>query len=139
MALRLIIAENNDLYRETLGQMLVSLDGLYALVGEADNGVDAVAQVSQNAPDVLILDLKMPQMDGFEVLKTVRPTNPGLKILVLTMNQSVTAAQKALKLGADGYCTKTSSRDTILEALEQVARGKRYISADLRNMIRAAQ
>lgn len=135
---QLVIAEDNEFFREILGQILTAQDGLYAIAGEAANGADAITLVRQLAPDMLVLDLQMPKVDGFEVLSTVRKTNQDLKILVLTMSRSQTMLQKALQHGADGYCTKTSGKDIILKAVEQVSKGNRFISPDMNGHSRSS-
>jgi DNA-binding NarL/FixJ family response regulator len=128
---RFIIAEDNDFFRETIVQMLVSKDGLYSCSGEARDGPTAVALVERQAPDLLILDLRMPEMDGFEVMDALRDKPYRPPILVLTMSHAEGMMQKAFELGADGYCTKTSGRAALLEAVAQVAGGRRYVSPDM--------
>ena len=126
-----VIAEDNDFFRNTLVQMLVDRDGLYTCVGEARDGDEALDLVAQQSPRLLILDLRMPRMDGFEVMDALRdhPLRP--RILVLTMSHSEGMMQKAFEHGADGYCTKTSGRAALLEAVERVAEGHRYVSPDM--------
>jgi DNA-binding NarL/FixJ family response regulator len=131
MATRFIIAEDNDFFLETITQMLAALEGRYTCVGKARNGAEALALVAQRAPDLLILDLRMPRLDGFNVLDALRGGKPSPKILVLTMSHSSGMMQKALRLGADGYCTKTCGRAVFLKAVERVATGHRFISPDI--------
>ena len=127
-----VIAENNDFFRSTLVQILVKRDGLYTCAGEARDGKQALERIAETSPDVLILDLRMPRMDGFEVMDALRGKPLSPRILVLTMNHSEGMMQKAFEHGADGYCTKTSGMEALFEALDQVARGRRYVSPDLR-------
>ena len=131
MTKRFIIAEDNDFFRETIVQMLVSRNGTYACVGEAKDGATVVGMVERHAPDLLILDLRMPEMNGFEVMDALRDKPFRPPILVLTMSHAEGVMQKAFELGADGYCTKTSGRAALLEAVAQVAGGRRYVSPDM--------
>ena len=131
MTTRFIIAEDNDFFRETIVQMLVSRDGFYTCVGVARDGATAVALVENHTPDLLILDLRLPEMDGFGVLNVLRDKPFRPPILVLTMSRAEGMMQKAFELGADGYCTKTSGRAALFEAVKQVALGGRYVSPDM--------
>ncbi len=131
MTIRIVIAEDNKQFREVLRQMITSVGGRYTIVDEATNGVEAIACVENCQPDLLILDLKMPNVDGIEVIQVVRKRWKHIHILVLTMSQSRFMLEKAMESGANGYCTKTSKRAEILKAVELAARGDLYISPDM--------
>jgi DNA-binding NarL/FixJ family response regulator len=128
---RFMIAEDNDFFRETIVQMLSSRDGAYTCVGQARDGAHALELVDRTAPDLLILDLRMPRMDGIEVLDFLRQQRHRPRTLVLTMNRSQAMMQKAFDHGADGYCTKTCGREALFEAVDRVAIGHRYTSPDM--------
>jgi len=131
MALKVVIAEDNDLFRSAIGQVLISQGDRYEMVGEAANGVEAVDLVEKYIPNLLILDLQMPELDGFAVMETIRDRYPKLKIVVLSMSHSSENLKKALQYGADAYCTKTDGRDGFLKALDYVRTGKPYFSSDV--------
>ena len=103
------------------------------MVGEARDGVEAIELVERHAPDLLVLDLQMPRLDGFSVIKTIRTRHPDLKILVLTMSQDNLDLEKALQNGTNGYCTKISGRNEFLVAVEQVLSGNQYICSDMKD------
>lgn len=128
MSTHFVIAEDNEFFRKTVINMLISLNGDYELAGEAKDGQEAVDLVERYTPDLLILDLQMPKLDGFAVMRQIRGKHPDLKILILTMNHSKKTAAKALEYGADGYCIKTCGRDELLEALKFVMAGNTHIS-----------
>jgi len=131
LAQRILIAEDNDFFRKVLHQMIASAGNHYEVVGEARDGAEAIDAVEKEKPDLLILDLKMPKKDGLEVIANIRKRRRDLKILVLTMSRSKVMLDKSMQSGANGYCTKISSRDEILDALKQVFRGHTYISPDM--------
>ena len=131
MTTSFVIAEDNDFFRTTLVQLLVNRDSLYTCAGEARDGRQALELIAETSPDVVILDLRMPQMDGFEVMDALRDDPLQPRVLVLTMSHSEGMMQKAFELGAEGYCTKTSGRAALFEAVEQVAKGRRYVSPDM--------
>jgi DNA-binding NarL/FixJ family response regulator len=128
---RILIAEDNDFFRKVLHQMIASAGKHYRVVGEAKDGAEAIAAAEKEEPDLLILDLKMPKKDGLEVIANIRKRRRDLKILVLTMSRSKVMLEKALQSGANGYCTKISSRDEIMDAIEQVSQGHTYVSPDM--------
>lgn len=126
-----VIAEDNDFFRSTLVKMLVGRDGLYTCLGEARDGEQALDLIARQSPGLLILDLRMPRMDGFEVMDALRGDPHRPRILVLTMSHSEGMMQKAFEHGADGFCTKTSGSAALFEAVDQVAKGRRYVSPDM--------
>jgi DNA-binding NarL/FixJ family response regulator len=128
---RILIAEDNAFFRKVLYQMIASAGNRYEVVGQAKDGAEAIEAAQKKNPDLLILDLKMPKKDGLEVIASIRKKQQDFKILVLTMSQSKVMLEKALQYGANGYCTKISSRDEIMDAIEQVSQGHTYISPDM--------
>lgn len=131
MATQFVIAEDNDFFRETIARMLVSRNGLYTCVGEARDGDEVLDLVARRSPDLLILDLRMPRVDGFAVMDALRETASPPRVLVLTMSHAEGMMHKAFAHGAHGYCTKTSGRAALFEAVDRVAAGHRYVSPDL--------
>lgn len=133
MTAQFVVAEDNKMLRETIVQILRSSGDGLQLVGEARDGVEAIELVERHAPDLLVLDLQMPRLDGFSVIKTIRTRHPDLKILVLTMSQNNRDLEKALQNGTNGYCTKISGRNEFLVAVEQVLSGNQYICSDMKD------
>lgn len=133
MTAKFIVAEDNKILRETLVQILRSSGDRFKLVGEAKDGVEAIEMVKKRLPDLLVLDLQMPRLNGFSVMEILKARHPDLKILVLTMSQDNRDLEKALQNGANGYCTKISGRNKFLDAVEQVLLGNSYISSDMKN------
>jgi DNA-binding NarL/FixJ family response regulator len=124
---RVVIAEDHQLFREGMKAMLASSDELQ-IVGEAHDGLEAIRCVKKNMPDLLLLDLSMPKLNGISVVKDVRKLFPDMKILALTIHESDQYVLEAFKAGVNGYCIKDASRDELLVAIESVMQGKTYIS-----------
>jgi DNA-binding NarL/FixJ family response regulator len=124
---RVVIAEDHRLFREGLKAMLASHEML-DVVGEAQDGLEAVRSVKKAAPDLLILDLSMPRLSGISVMKEIRALFPDLRILALTIHESDQYVLEAFKAGANGYCIKDASRQELLVAIDSVLAGKTYIS-----------
>jgi two-component system uhpT operon response regulator UhpA len=90
-----------------------------------------LSQLAQHSPDVLIIDLNMPEGGGFPLLERLRPDLPQLKIIVLSMHENPGFVSKALSFGANGYLTKSRAADELILAIRSVMTGNRYLSSDL--------
>lgn len=124
---KVVVAEDHKLFREMLVSLLSSRDNL-EVVAEAFDGLDAIHSIRQHNPDLLILDLSMPRLNGISVIKDVHVQFPDLKILVLTMHEGDEYILETFRAGINGYCIKDSSRNELLIAIESVLEGKTYIS-----------
>jgi len=128
--IRVLIADDHAIVREGLKQILA--DTLNIVVeGEAGNGLTAVQLVRGCDSDVLLLDISMPDRSGIEVLKQIRKEKPALAVLMLSMHREDQYAVRALKAGAAGYLNKQSAPAELVNAIRQVASGRKYISAEL--------
>ena len=128
--LRILIADDHAIVREGLKQILADTQEM-AVVGEADNGHDAIRLARQTAAHVLLLDISMPDKSGIEVLKQVKKEVPQLAVLMLSMHREDQYAIRSLKAGAAGYMTKQSAPAELVDAVRLVASGRKYISATL--------
>ena len=120
--IRIFHADDHPLVREGIRALLATEPDL-ELVGEADNGADAIRRVQLLQPDVLLLDLKMPQKSGLEVIKALKGTNPDTRILVITSFADDDNVFPAIKAGALGYLLKDSSPYDLLHAIRDVYAG----------------
>jgi two-component system, NarL family, invasion response regulator UvrY len=125
--IRVFIADDHAIVRAGLKRLLAETDDI-EVVGEAGDGREALASVETVPMDVLLLDLNMPNLGGLEVLKEVRRTFPMLGILVLTMYPEDQYALRVFQAGADGFISKSSVSDELLEAIRRVASGRKYVS-----------
>ena len=124
---RVLIAEDHTIMREGL-KMLLSSDPAYEVVGEAQNGIEAVCAVKSQKPDLVLMDLSMPVMDGVSATRRIKQLSPRTKILVLTVHCTKEHILSALKSGADGYILKDATYKELMLAVENVFSGKSYLS-----------
>ena len=124
---KIVIAEDQKILREGLKSLLSSSDDL-EVVGEAEDGLNAVRCVEKFSPELLLLDLSMPKMSGISAIKEIKSQSTETKILVLTVHESEEYILEVFKSGADGYCLKDASHSELLVAIKSVLSGKRYIS-----------
>jgi DNA-binding NarL/FixJ family response regulator len=127
---RVLIADDHPLFREGLRAALSALDGV-EVVGEAVNGVDAVTQAALLQPDVVVMDLHMPELSGVEACRRLRRELPQTAVLMLTMVEGDGSVAAALRAGAHGYLLKGADRAEIARALEVVGHGGVYLPAAL--------
>jgi DNA-binding NarL/FixJ family response regulator len=130
MTVRVMLVDDHRIVREGLAFMLSEIEGV-ELVGEAESGAEFLATLDEIDPDVVLLDVSMPDMSGLEVLEQTQRTHPELKTIVLSMHDQATYVQQAIRLGAMGYLLKSAGLDELLRALEFVAAGKVYVQGEL--------
>jgi DNA-binding NarL/FixJ family response regulator len=129
-----VIAEDHALMRAGLRALLATESDI-EIVGEADNGKDAVQLAGKLQPDLLLLDLNMPGVGGLEAIGQIRARSPEIKILVVTMHKADEYLRHALRAGASGYMLKESSHAELLTAVRTVLAGKYYLSPDLSGQV----
>jgi len=115
---RVMIADDSDAIRLLLKKM-VSL-GEHELVGEAEDGAEAVEKFNTVKPDVLLLDLSMPEKDGLTVLKEIKETNPDAKIIMLSGDDSKETVNECLEAGAVSFIPKPFNFDQVIKTLEEI-------------------
>ncbi len=128
--IKVLIADDHAIVREGLKQILADTKDI-VVAGHAENGTDAVKLARKGSCDVLLLDISMPDRNGIEVLKQVRKESPKLAVLMLSMHREDQYAIRALKAGAAGYMNKQSAPDQLVDAIRQVAAGRKYVSPAL--------
>ncbi|MBC7501134.1 MAG: response regulator transcription factor [Herminiimonas sp.] len=128
--IRVLIADDHAIVREGLKQILADTKDII-VAGHAENGVDAIKRTREIDCDVLLLDISMPDRSGIEVLKQVRKETPAIAVLMLSMHREDQYAIRSLKAGAAGYLNKQSAPAELVNAIRQVAAGRKYISPAL--------
>jgi DNA-binding NarL/FixJ family response regulator len=125
-----VIAEDHTILRQGLKALLDASEDL-TVIGEADNGLDAIRCIKDKLPDLALLDLSMPKMGGISVIKEIAGKIPETKLLALTMHREEEYALEAFKSGVRGYCLKTSDHGELLFAIRTVLSGKTYVSPEI--------
>ena len=129
-----LIADDNQLMRETLRIVIGFIENA-TLIGEAVNGKEAIALAKELSPDIILMDVNMSPVNGFEATRKILKQNPAAKIIGLSLHKEVSYAKNMMKLGARGYVTKSSPHHEIIEAIEKVAAGEKYIDKGLAGRI----
>jgi two-component system, NarL family, response regulator DegU len=128
--INIIIADDHRMIREGLKQLL-ELDGDIKVIGEAGDGVSCVDLIDEKNPDVVLLDINMPLMNGLQVLEKLKENKCKSKILILTIHNEIEYLMKAVDIGVDGYVLKDSESDLLRKAIFSVYNGESYIQAEL--------
>lgn len=128
--LRVFLADDHAIFRDGLRALLQRHEGV-EVVGEAGDGHEAVTEIERTRPDVVVMDIAMPHLNGLEVTRRVRKKMPRTRVLVLSMYEDVDFVEQILEAGASGYLLKGSASAELLEALEVVRKGGTYLAARL--------
>jgi len=127
MTVTVLLADDHAVVRDGLRALLESGQDLQ-VVGVAGNGRDAVTEVQRLHPDIVIMDIAMPELDGVEATRRIVEKCPGTRVLILSMYLSAEHIHRALQAGAQGYVLKESAGDEVVEAIRALRAGKRYLS-----------
>ena len=125
-----MIADDNHHMRESLRIILTPNDKL-SLVGEARNGEEAIAMAASLLPDIILMDINMSPVNGFEATRKILKQHPEIRIIGLSLHREVSYCRNMLRLGARGYVTKSSSYEEIVIAIMEVAAGGKYIDKNI--------
>lgn len=128
--IRIVIADDHMMVREGLKQLL-ELDGSIEVVGQASEGEKCLELVKQLQPDVVLLDINMPNMNGLQALQKMRLRNIKQKVLMLTIHNEVEYLLRAVELGANGYVLKDSESEVLKRAIQTIYKGETYIEPSL--------
>lgn len=128
--IRVIIADDHEFTRIGMRTMLEG-EADIELVGEAVDGVEAVALCQRVLPDLALLDIRMPGLDGIAATRAIRATCPQTRVMIVTMHESPDYLVEALRAGIVGYVLKDSSRRTFLSAVRQVLRGETFVNGSM--------
>jgi DNA-binding NarL/FixJ family response regulator len=131
---RVLIADDQTLFRSGLARLL-DLDDRVAVVGEATDGLDAVKQALALKPDIVLMDIKMPNLDGIEATRKITSENPKIKVLMLTTFEADNHVIQALKAGASGYVLKDSQPSAIVSSILAVVAGERVMASAVANRV----
>lgn len=130
----IMIADDHSMIREGLKQLL-ELDGDICVIEEASDGKDCLKKLEKCHPDVLLLDINMPKMNGLQVLEILNENNSDVKVLVLTVHNEVEYLLKAVEIGIEGYMLKDSDSSELKKAIFAIAQGDDFIQPSLIPML----
>ncbi len=130
----IMIVDDHTLIRETWSFLLGKNEN-FDVVAECGDGERAIELARDKRPDVVLLDINMAPMSGFDVLKAIRKYSPGSRIIGVSMHSQPAYAKKMLRLGAKGYVTKNSPRQEMLEAISEVSKNHIYICQEVKNIL----
>ena len=131
---KIMITDDHSMIREGLKQLL-ELDGDILVIEEACNGEDCMAKLQSVIPDVLLLDINMPGMNGLDVLKEIKKREIPVRVLVLTVHNEVEYLLRAVEIGISGYILKDSESAELKRAIFAIAKGETYIQPSLIPML----
>lgn len=132
--IRVLVVDDHPLLREGVAAILENQSDM-TMVGEAREGGEAIERFRALNPDVTLMDLQMPGMNGVDAIVAIRAEHPGARIIVLTTYAGDVQAVRALKAGATGYLLKSSLRTELIDAIRNVHRGQRHVHRDIADEI----
>ncbi len=127
---RVVIADDHAIVRAGLRALIHDGAGL-DLIGEAAGGYEVIELVEKNQPDVLVLDISMPDLDGISVTRRLKQNYPDLLILILTLHEDEALIKEAIKAGASGYILKRAAESELLSAIQVILRGDMYVDPSM--------
>src|SRR5688572_11748614 len=128
--IKVLIVDDHRVVRDGLAKILEACDDL-EVVGEASNGLEAIRKFSELSPHVVLLDISMPKLSGLEVSRRIKKSNPGAKIVILTMHEEEEYSMKLVRMGVSGYLLKDSAAQEVIEAVRTAFAGKAYFSPQI--------
>jgi two-component system response regulator NreC len=132
--IRILLADDHNVMRRGLRLLLESQPG-FSVVAEASDGRQAVSQAEATQPDVVVLDIAMPNLSGIEAAQRIVAARPGTEIVILSMHSDESYVLRALKAGAKGYLLKDSAEGDLIDAIHAVSQGKTFFSAEISRML----
>ncbi|HVZ55550.1 MAG TPA: response regulator transcription factor [Chitinophagaceae bacterium] len=130
--IRIILVDDHQLVRESWS-LLFKQDERFVIIGECANGAQAIDSALDLIPDVMLIDVNMSPMNGFETTQRITAANQGIRVIGVSMNNQPTYARKMLESGARGYVTKNSSFQEMTRAILEVHGGGQYICEEVKN------
>ncbi len=134
--IRVLIADDHQMVRETW-KLLLQQHTNISVVAECDNGATAIELARTEKPDIILMDINMQPVNGFEATRKIIEENPLQKVIGISVNNQTTYARNMLRMGAKGFVTKNCSPQEMVVAIVEVSIGKTYICEEIRNRMKA--
>jgi DNA-binding NarL/FixJ family response regulator len=128
--LNIIIVDDHRMFRESL-RKIITIENIAVVMAEASNGIELLKQLKEYKPDLILMDIVMPEMDGIEATKKVRDKYPGIKILVLSSYGDEKYYYRMIELGTKGFILKTAGISELQKAIVEIENGGNWFSAEL--------
>jgi DNA-binding NarL/FixJ family response regulator len=132
--IKIIIADDHKMLRKAWNLLISQIPNV-TIIGEASNGAEVLELLSKNHANIVLMDVDMPLMDGFETARIIKEKYPWSKIIVLTMLNDNLSVKKLLKVGIAGYVTKNSSNEELIQAIQIVEGGGKYLCSEVQNIL----
>lgn len=132
--IKVLLVDDHGLMREGISSMIDSFEDIQ-IVGSVSSGEEAVNEVREKNPDVVLMDIMMKGMSGLEATKWIKEQNPEVKILLLSMEVNKDLIETGISLGISGYMLKSSSRDVLIEGIRKVNNGEKYFTEEITDTI----
>jgi DNA-binding NarL/FixJ family response regulator len=134
MKLRILLADDHRLFRDGLRTLLENQAGM-EVVGETSDGTQTIAAVSEKKPNIILMDISMPNLNGIDATRRIISENPSIKIIMLSMHSDQKFVIEALKSGAVGYLLKDCAIDELIAAIRSVVSGQIYLARDIKDAV----
>ena len=132
--IKIIMVDDHKVVRESWSMLLKQTPG-FSIVAECENGIQAINEAQSLLPDIMLIDINMPAINGFETTRVISEKCPSVKIIGISLNNQPRFATKMLEAGAKGFVTKSSPLSEIIKAIREVHEGREYISEELKKGI----
>src|SRR2546428_716992 len=130
MPIRVLLVDDHELVRQGVASMLAKAEDL-TVVGEAKTGREAIETARKELPDVILMDVRMPDMDGLEATRRIKEERSRTAVVILTMHENPAYLREAVRAGAAGYLLKDVSRDELIDAIKQISTGGAFIDPQM--------
>jgi two-component system response regulator DegU len=131
---KIVLADDHGIVRDGIKSTLRD-EKTFKIVGEASNGLEAIERVKTLAPDIIIIDINMPEMNGIDATTIITKKYPNTKSLVLSMHDNEDYILKSIEAGASGYLLKDTNKEEFVKAIKAVAKGEKYFSTSISNIL----
>jgi two-component system, NarL family, invasion response regulator UvrY len=132
--IRIVITDDHQMVRETW-KLLLETDARLIVIAQCSSGAEAIEAAVTLSPDIMLMDINMEPMNGFEATSEILKRVPSMKIIGVSVNNEVTYVNNILEAGARGYVTKNSGREEMINAILEVHKGNIYICEEMRNIM----
>lgn len=132
--IKIHIVEDHEIFRQGLKTVLSDIPNVL-IIGESSNGREFLAQLSQQLPDIVFMDIKMPEMDGLKATEEALSKYPGLKIIILSLSGEEEQIHQLIQFGISGFILKNADKDSIEKAIQQVSAGNHYFSNEIMSVL----